>query len=315
MKYKNRPRQLFTILVLLLLWLTTVANAQITEYIRQSTLGSMVVIQTEFGTRSGFYVASDLIATNYHVVYRAQSIAARNFKTNGYIQVYGAVAIDPHRDLVILKVASPNYSYLRPIYSPSESKGYVVGNQDKGAGKGRIFKDAAGNSDEFLIATWVAPNSSGGPVLNESGEVIGILVRGVISPDPKLHIPVGWAVDGKYLGNLVESAKSERIYRFPVPEYQLNSWNSISRANMMFENGTSMLQEAIEVYNEALNSDSEFAVYLNRAMAKYRFRKLAGALDDLHRATGTSTFKKVLKVAPVIHNAIKLAKSFIKLKY
>ena len=315
MKYKNRTKHYLVTLVFLLLWLPTVTNAQTTDSVRQNALGAMVVIQTEFGSRSGFYVAPDLIATNYHVIHLAQNIKARNFRTNEHIQVSGVVAIDSDQDLAILKVPRPNYFFLSLAPSGPGSKGYVVGNQDKGEGKGWIFKNEEINSNEFLIATWIAPNSSGGPVLNEDGEVTGILVRGVVSPHPKIKIPVGWAVDVTYLRHLMLRSEAGGMYDFPVPEYYLNSWVLISRTNMMLENFTIKVEEAIEFYNNALNSNSEFAAYLNRSIAKYKLRNFAMAVEDLGKATNTSTFKQIFRVTSVVSKGIQAAKAFIRIRY
>ena len=312
MRCKNRPRQLFTILVPLLLWLTVVANAQTAKEIRRSVLGSMVVIETEFGRRSGFFVAPNLIATTYHVIYHAERVSAWSFSTKEQFHIFGAVAIDADRDLAILRINGSNYSYLRCGDRNSGTQAYVVGNEHGGEKGGWRLKSVAGNPDEFLVTIPIARNSSGGPVLNKSGIVMGILVRGVISPDPRLQIPVGWAVDAKHLSSLLASVKSGRIHNFPVPKYPLNAWVSISRANMMLENWTSRVEEAIQAYNEVLHSDSDFAAYLNRAMARYRLEKYTQALDDLRLATGTSTFSKIFKTTSVVSKGIKAAKAVVR---
>ena len=312
MRGKNRPRQLFTILVPLLLWLTVVANAQTAKEIRRGVLNSMVVIETKFGRRSGFFVDHDLIATTYHVIYHAEDVSGWSFSTKEQFHISGAAAIDPHRDLAILRINGYNYSYLRCGDRNSGSPAYVVGNEHGGEKGGWLLKSVAGNPDEFLVTIPIARNSSGGPVLNKSGIVMGILVRGVASPDPMIQIPVGWAVDAKHLNSLLESVEPDRLYSFPVPGYSLNSWGSISRANMMLENWTPTVEAAIEAYNEVLNSDSGFAVYLNRAMAQYRLRRFAQALDDLRLATGTSTFSKIFKTTSVVSKGIKAAKVVVR---
>ena len=316
MRCKNRPRHLFTILVPLLLWLTVVANAQTAKEIRRSVLGSMVVIETEFGRRSGFFVAPNLIATTYHVIYHAERVSAWSFSTKEQFHIFGAVAIDADRDLAILRINGSNYSYLRCGDRNSGTQAYVVGNEHGGEKGGWRLKSVAGNPDEFLVTIPIARNSSGGPVLNKSGIVMGILVRGVASPDPMIQIPVGWAVDAKHLNSLLdsllESVELDRLYSFPIPGYSLNSWGSISRANMMLENWTPRVEAAIEAYNEVLNSDSGFAVYLNRAMAQYRLRRFAQALDDLRLATGTSTFSKIFKTTSVVSKGIKAAKAVVR---
>lgn len=312
MRRKNSPRQLFTILVPLLLWLTVVANAQTAKEIRRGVLGSMVVIETEFGRRSGFFVAPNLIVTTYHVIYHAERVSGWSFSTKEQFHIFGAVAIDAHRDLAILRINGSNPSYLSCGDRNSGSPAYVVGNEHEGEKRGWLLRSAAGNPDEFLVTIPIAHNSSGGPVLNRFGIVMGILVRGVISPDPRLQIPVGWAVDAKHLSSLLASAKSGRIHNFPVPKYPLNAWGSISRANMMLENWTSTVEGAIQAYNELLHSDSDFAAYLNRAMARYRLKDYTRALDDLRMSTHTSTFRRIFKITSVVSKGIKAARAVLR---
>lgn len=313
MRCQNRPRQFFTILVLLLLGLTAVANAQTAEETRRSVLNAMVVIETEFGRRSGFFVDHDLIATTYHVIYQAEGVSAWSFSTKERFHIAGAVAIDADRDLAILRINGENPSYLSCGDRNSGSRAYVVGNEHEGEKKGWLLKNVTGNPDEFLVTIPIARNSSGGPVLNKFGIVMGVLVRGVAPPDPRIQIPVGWAVDAEHLDSLLESVTpNSRIHRFPVPKYPLNTWSSISRANMMLENWPSAVESAIEVYNAVLNSDSDFAVYLNRAMARYRLSEFTRALDDFRMATKTSTFRKIFKITPVVSKGIKAARTLLR---
>ena len=150
MRGKSRPRQIFTILVLLLLGLTAVANAQTPAEMRSGVLNTMVVIKTEFGLRSGFFVDHDLIATTYHAIYDAKDASVWSFSTRKQFHVSG-VAIDAHHDLAILRINGSNDSYLSCGNRNSGSPAYVVGNENEGEKKGWLLKSAAGNPDEFLV--------------------------------------------------------------------------------------------------------------------------------------------------------------------
>jgi S1-C subfamily serine protease len=131
---------------------------------------------------SGFFVSDGVIATNAHVIDGASSGIARLVGGTQTMQVLGALAVDHNADLALLKVDSSAPSLvLGPNTSPTVGDDvYVVGNPlglEGTFSEGIISGVRHFDSDSVLQMTApISPGSSGGPVMDSSGAVIGIAV-------------------------------------------------------------------------------------------------------------------------------------------
>ncbi len=143
---------------------------------------------------SGFFVGPGLIATNHHVVEGAVEGTARIVNTDMTYAIIGYTAVDPDRDLAILKVRTFDVKPLILGNSDAISKKtpiYVVGNP-KGV-EGTLSDGIISNIRPvrnilidgklvkrrlpyFQVTAPISPGNSGGPVLNRKGKVIGISV-------------------------------------------------------------------------------------------------------------------------------------------
>ena len=128
---------------------------------------------------SGFFVAPDRIATNYHVVRNAAKVF---FKRIGSSTLYPVAFVgfpDQSSDLVLLRVDKIKGIPLK-LGSPRNLKVgdpvYVAGNPKGLEGTFSLGNLSAMRSNEGLlqITAPISSGSSGGPVLNSQGEVIGI---------------------------------------------------------------------------------------------------------------------------------------------
>ncbi len=152
--------------------------------IAKRSLSSVVVLvmqgsDTEhivFGT--GFFVGNGLIATNFHVVKGARQGYARLVGHDTRYQVLGVVAVDEERDLALLSIGEDNHTEpLRLSQAPNPAVGdtvYVIGNPEGFEG---TFSQGIISSirDGFLqITAAISHGSSGGPVLDRTGAVIGV---------------------------------------------------------------------------------------------------------------------------------------------
>ncbi len=134
------------------------------------------------GLGSGFFVAaSGLIVTNYHVIKGAEFATAR-LSNGSTLFVDGVVATDPAGDLALLKVSGGGFPVLRIAKAGLPKVGatvYAIGNPrglentfSSGMVSGhRKIKDGVA---AIQVTAPISPGSSGGPLLNAGGEVIGV---------------------------------------------------------------------------------------------------------------------------------------------
>ena len=132
-------------------------------------------IKTSSG--SGFFIAQQLIVTNLHVVAGAASITAELSGTGDTFPIEGVTAFDIENDLALLKVAYEG-SPLTFGDSDSVRKGDIVCaiGYPKGVGKiadGTIH-GIKRNDNRIQMKIGTSTGSSGSPILNNRGQVIGI---------------------------------------------------------------------------------------------------------------------------------------------
>ena len=132
---------------------------------------------------SGFFVRDGEIASNLHVVEGAARGYAKLVGQKTKYEIEGITAIDPERDLVVLKISVARASTLALGNSDAVQVGetvYAVGNPQGLEGtfsQGIVSSIREVGTDKLLqITAPISPGSSGGPVLNGKGEVIGVSV-------------------------------------------------------------------------------------------------------------------------------------------
>jgi S1-C subfamily serine protease len=132
---------------------------------------------------SGFFIAADRIVTNLHVINGADVIRIETFdgKTT---TVRNVVAVDEADDLALLELEAPkaNAAVLQLANSVLEGEAIVVMSHPAGSrwklthGQvGPVWK-FKGTGKRIQITASIFPGSSGGPVVNQEGDVVGIAV-------------------------------------------------------------------------------------------------------------------------------------------
>ena len=177
---------------------------------------------------SGFFVSKDAIATNLHVVHGVlgRCYAKLVDQTNEYL-IEGYTHIDVERDLAILKVSGDGTTILPWGNSDDVQIGetvYAVGNP---RGLDGTFSDGIVSGirwdgpDKFLqITAPISPGSSGGPVLNSSGKVIGVSAASSDGQNLNFAIPSNYI---KKLFSSSENLKSLFLTKFEGITYIENS--------------------------------------------------------------------------------------------
>jgi len=131
---------------------------------------------------SGFFVRDGEIASNLHIVEGAARGYAKLVGTKTKYNIEGITAVDTERDLVVLKISvsgAPLSLGSSDTVQVGESI-YAVGNPQGLEGtfsQGIVSSIRQVGSDKLLqITAPISPGSSGGPVLNSKGEVVGVSV-------------------------------------------------------------------------------------------------------------------------------------------
>jgi len=138
---------------------------------------------------SGFFVASDLVVTNYHVVADASHIYIRPYQNS---KTFEAVEVlrDAESDLTVLQVSGFKGVALKPTTDHELAIGdsvFAVG--DPSLPEGTLSQGTVSgvrNSERVQITATISKGSSGGPILDDHGRVVGVAV---------LHIESGQSVN------------------------------------------------------------------------------------------------------------------------
>ncbi len=170
-----------------------------------------------------FFSSSGHVATNYHVIQGQSSLAVRDFR--GKILGAEVVATDQANDLAILKVEGSGFPHLSLRSSDQVRKGesvYALGfpNIAMQGLEAKItdgivssLSGLRGEPNSFQISVPIQPGNSGGPLIDKSGAVVGVVVA-KLNPAATLKagagIPenVNFAVKSNYLLELMRTLRS-----------------------------------------------------------------------------------------------------------
>ena len=190
---------------------------------------------------SGFFVGPGQIATNYHVVdtavegYAEPGVAVlASGEENTKYDIQGYTAVDVESDLIILRVSekylsppelllgnSDDVKRTNPVYAVGTplGKSRLKGTRTPGV-VSNIIRDDSGKTERFLMTAPISPGSSGGPVLNDNGEVVGVATTTYLFPDPKLKINRAQNLNEAIPSNNLEALRKQ--IGPPKPLWQLH---------------------------------------------------------------------------------------------
>ena len=256
---------LFTYLMLFLVCRIPAANTLTPEEIAKKALDATVLLvmvdaNGEVSSAgSGFFVFSNLIATNFHVIDGSAGGRARSVGEETIYPVEQIRAVDEENDLAILQVSAPGIEPLPLGDSESVAVGekiYVSGNPlgilEGTFSDGMISAIRGQGAKKLLQVTApISEGNSGGPVLNASGEVIGIS-KGTIPAGQNLN----FAIPSIYLNALVEKVIGKQLVvpnadpLEPQPQLTPSYQEMLEKGIELFEQ--SQFQEAINALRSAM---------------------------------------------------------------
>ncbi|SDD80945.1 Trypsin-like peptidase domain-containing protein [Mucilaginibacter pineti] len=134
---------------------------------------------------TGFALSSNgYIATNYHVINNADSIYVQN--ANGESFHAKVVYTEPQYDLAILQINDASfkdlgnvpYNFKRSFSDLGEGVytfGYPGGEEVYGPGSLTASTGYSGDTTEYQVSIPVNPGNSGGPLIDDKGNIIGVI--------------------------------------------------------------------------------------------------------------------------------------------
>lgn len=195
------------ILTLILIAISTQLLAQTdVADIYKKTINSTVTIETDKGFGSGFFIQKNIIVTNYHVIKGSKgAIVQIGNDDSKMIDVQCIVATDPANDLALLKldyegtpltIESNKVEIGQEVVAIGSPSG-LSGTATKGILSS--VRDLAGVT-VLQFSAAVSPGSSGSPLLNSEGNVVGIVAGAMDGNSLNIAIYV------KHLNDLITAA-------------------------------------------------------------------------------------------------------------
>jgi S1-C subfamily serine protease len=184
----RRTIRLSLVVVLFFTMVSSAAAREPSEDLINHVKGAVVIITTydrngkALLQGSGFFVASNQLVTAWHVVKTAHHalIKTANGKT---FPIHGVVAVNEQSDLALLETGGESSGCATLAIAetiPGEGDEVIVVSNPKGAswkvtkGTTEASWDFQGVGEVLSITAKLAPGSSGGPVVNRLGRVVGV---------------------------------------------------------------------------------------------------------------------------------------------
>ncbi len=195
---------------------------------KQNALSNQIIIKekapkipTDVSVQSGgtsFLVdAKGYLVTNAHVLGNYKNVVVQNSKGQEYRAVI--VKIDLIRDLAILKIEDADFKALTSLPYGFKKSGADLGEEiftmgyprdEIVYGEGYMSAKTGFNGDTLAcqIAVAANPGNSGGPVINKSGEIVGILSTRQVQAEG-----VVFAVKTKNIYSILEELREDTSYQ------------------------------------------------------------------------------------------------------
>ena len=292
MKDQNKPLwHLFIVTFIVLSFcLTNSATAQTVPEIAEKALAATVYLEMKdsnsktLGFGSGFFVKPNLIATNYHVIAGAASGTAKLVGKYTTYKIEGWTATDENNDLALLKVTTYGIKPLPLGNSDAIKIGetvYVAGNPK---GLEGTFSDGIISSrrdkyakERFQMTAPISPGSSGGPVLNSKGEIIGVSVAAHRDLDAQ---NLNFAIPSSYLKTLLTLSRPTKPLTQISPTISADTY--FIWGNTKYDLGD--YRGAIADYDKSIQLEPNATVYSNRGSAKAALGQYFAAISDYDKA-------------------------------
>lgn len=255
---------------------------------------SAVAIET-FGAKgeqlsrgSGFFVAADKIVTNRHVIENASKVEIKLLSGKTF-QSSGVLAVDGEGDLALLQINVPREAVVPLVVdnaAPQEGESIVViGNPfglEGSVSNGIVsaVREIAGYGRIIQITAPISPGSSGSPVVNMRGQVVGVAT---------LQAAEGQSLNFAVPASRIAALKIGNVQSFANLDADTRK-NKRASAERLYLQGLSTLarddyQRAAKFFEQAVQIDADYAeAWYQAGFAYGMLRRHADALRASRQA-------------------------------
>jgi tetratricopeptide (TPR) repeat protein len=263
-----RSASIFCAVVLLLVPAKVQTQDLLPELVRRIK-PSAVAIETfdargeKLSRGSGFFIDVDRVVTNRHVIDNAFRAEVHSYAGNIY-QVKGVIAVDAEGDLALLRIEAPP-NQVRPLLldktSPQEGESVVVIGNPLGLegsvtnGIVSAVRDIPTFGRIIQITAPISPGSSGSPVVNMQGQVIGVATLQITGGQS-----VNFAIPSERISQLQGAGPLLALSDLVAASGR----DKRAKAVQAFRDGLSFLsqddcEKALPYFEKAVQSDSNYA--------------------------------------------------------
>src|SRR6266545_2160398 len=239
---------------------------------------------------SGFFVDTDRVVTNRHVIDGAYRAEVHSIYGNSY-QVKSVLAVDAEGDVALLKIDAPP-NQVRPLSldrtSPQEGESIVVIGNPFGLegsvtnGIVSAVRDIPGFGRIIQITASISPGSSGSPVVNMNGQVIGVATLQITGGQS-----VNFAIPSERISQL------QGVSLMSLSELAVASGkNKHAKAVQFFRDGLSFLskddcEKALPYFEKAVESDNSYSeAWAQSGFCNEKLGRHAEAIEASKKAVG-----------------------------
>ena len=275
---KMRRISLLSLLTLAILFSCARVPQQVVEVPEKRDDFTVVRVEGRYGAASGFFVASDKIATNIHVVAHPGPVFIKSPDKKKIWAVEGVTAFDVKNDLAILKIAGEGTPSLL-----GDSDAVAVGDTVIATGyPSGTYKVTKGivhrvrSNDKWLqMEIALSGGSSGSPVQDRDGQIIGIVSA--------VEDPYSYVIPSNTLRTLMtRSGPVEPLTQWrkrdPIRAYIYSVRGQRKYNANHYVEAIADFDKAIKLYPQKADA------YYNRGLAKFTLGDLEFAQGNLAEA-------------------------------
>lgn len=228
----KRTFLLITALILLFM-ITTASHARISDVVlKQKKAVVTIYTQNKEGkvtsSGTGFFIDADgTVVTNYHVISRllkSDTTLLVKLENGSYVPFHDLLDFDAEKDIALVKVIGNRLPFIRPAknHQPKQGENIVVIGSPLGLEttiSDGIISSVRGKDGLLQITAPISQGSSGSPVLNSDGEVMGVvtyLAKG--GQNLNFAVPITYVVGLLAKESLLKKKNNSEGIPAPVPE-------------------------------------------------------------------------------------------------